>query len=127
LGCGACAIATESRISVRVNQFGFFQVDLTHASPNDLRAGSLVCPFADESVDEDRLAAEFIPGMFPHDRRIGKYLSVSAGRIASDDIMQSSSGGLTSWMTKLLLERGLRIVIANASKFQRLDAPSRVA
>ncbi|HUG23778.1 Coenzyme F420 hydrogenase/dehydrogenase, beta subunit C-terminal domain [Piscinibacter sp.] len=107
VGCGACAFATQSRISTAVNSHGHFQVDLSRANRDDLASGSLVCPFADEAADENRLASEFLPPTPSHDSRIGHYLSVTAGRVLKEDVTLGSSGGLTSWMTLELLKRGM--------------------
>lgn len=107
VGCGACSVATGSRIGVHRNELGHYQVQLAGAGAADLAAASAVCPFADEAVDEDALAGEFLPREQAHDRRIGQYLSVRAGRVLDEEVTLSSSGGLTSWMTLELLRRGL--------------------
>ncbi|MDD7930681.1 Coenzyme F420 hydrogenase/dehydrogenase, beta subunit C-terminal domain [Microbacterium thalli] len=107
VGCGACGVVTNGRIPVTIRPRGYYQADLTGASDADLAIGSRVCPFADESKNEDEVADLHYPDL-PHDDRIGRYRSLFAGRIRDDaQIPYSSSGGLTSWTLIQLLDRGL--------------------
>jgi len=108
VGCGACSVATHGRIKVARNEYGIFQAELQAASSDDLATSSQVCPFADEAVNEDALAAGLFPDLGSHDARVGRFLAIYAGRVGdSEDTELSSSGGLTSWLTIQLLERGL--------------------
>ncbi len=107
VGCGACGVATDGRIPVTIRPRGYYEADLTGASEADLAIGSRVCPFANESPNENEVA-DPIFGDLPHDDRIGHYRSLFAGRITDDaEIPRSSSGGLTNWTLSQLLERGL--------------------
>ncbi|MFB2580909.1 Coenzyme F420 hydrogenase/dehydrogenase, beta subunit C-terminal domain [Herbiconiux sp. P15] len=107
VGCGGCGAATSGRIPVRLTMRGIYQADLTGVSEADKTIGSRVCPFADESKNEDEVAAEVFEPSMPHDSRIGKYKGMYAGRVSDDAaIPGSSSGGITSWLLTQLLERG---------------------
>lgn len=107
VGCGACGVATGGRISVTIRPRGYYQADLSGATREDLEAGSRVCPFADESPDEDQVARERYPTL-PHDPRVGHHRSAFAARILDQQaVPASSSGGLTTWTVAQLLERGL--------------------
>jgi coenzyme F420-reducing hydrogenase beta subunit len=107
VGCGACAVRTGGKISVTLGRYGVHTADLTAASGPELRAASAVCPFSDESPDEDELAAASFGGL-PTDDRIGRVLTLHAGRLRNDEeLVASSSGGLTSWTLARLMERGV--------------------
>lgn len=106
VGCGACGVATGGRIPVTIRPRGYYQADLSGVSRDDLETASRVCPFADESPDEDALASERYPKL-PNDNRVGTYRSAFAGRILDRaQIPDSSSGGLTTWTVAQLLKRG---------------------
>lgn len=108
VGCGACAVATTNRITVLPTSHGYFQARLQDTAMDDLHKGSAVCPFTDEAPDEDALAESFLPPNDGYDKRVGRYLSIYAGRVAhSEDLTRSSSGGMTTWMALELLRRGL--------------------
>ena len=107
VGCGGCSIRTAGAIPVRIARYGVYQADLSSATTAQIEVANRVCPFADGSKDEDRLAEERY-GHLPSDPRLGRYLSIHAGRITDEDrLMGSSSGGLTSWFLGELLDRGL--------------------
>ncbi|MCJ1706814.1 Coenzyme F420 hydrogenase/dehydrogenase, beta subunit C-terminal domain [Microbacterium sp. VKM Ac-2923] len=107
VGCGACGVATGGRIPVTIRPRGYYEADIAGASPADLATASRVCPFTNESEDEDTVAHRLFPDL-PKDGRIGHHRSLFAGRVADDgEIPFSSSGGLTSWTASRLLERGL--------------------
>jgi coenzyme F420-reducing hydrogenase beta subunit len=106
VGCGACGVATGGRIPVTIKPRGYYQADLSNATDADLALGSRVCPFTNESKNEDEIAQANY-GSLAHDPRIGNYQSMFAGRILDDgQIPFSSSGGLTSWTLVQLLEQG---------------------
>jgi len=107
IGCGGCGAATNGRIPIRLTTRGLYEADISQASPEDLKLGSTVCPFADESQNEDQIAAEVFDEAMPSDPRTGKYLNNYAGRVLDDQaIPGSSSGGLTSWLLTELLRLG---------------------
>jgi coenzyme F420 hydrogenase subunit beta len=107
VGCGACSVATSGRIPVTIRPRGYYQADVTGASPADRAAGSRVCPFADESKNEDEISADVFPTSMPVDERLGRVHAAYAGRINDDGITRSSSGGMTTWLVDQLLKRGL--------------------
>ena len=116
VGCGACAVRTGGAISVTLGRYGVYGADLSAASETDRRAGGSVCPLSDESPDEDELAAEHF-GALPIDDRIGRVLSLHAGRVLDDGaLVESSSGGLTSWTLSRLLERGVADAVIHVGR-----------
>lgn len=107
VGCGACSVITNGQIPMAVNSSGIWQADPSSATRSMRELGSLVCPFADESPNEDVIATQQY-GQLPLDPRIGRYLDVFAARVNDEDYLAgSSSGGLTSWVLVQLLEREL--------------------
>lgn len=107
VGCGACGVATGGRIPVTIRPRGYYEADIAGASPSDLATASRVCPFTNESENEDTVAGRLFPDL-PRDAQIGHYRSLFAGRVADEaEIPSSSSGGLTNWTASRLLERGL--------------------
>lgn len=108
VGCGACAVATENRLHLACNEYGYFQVKTDNATDADWRKASAVCPFSEEAIDEDEIAKERPgPHLEHYDRHVGYYQSLYAGRVSNQStLLNSSSGGLTSWVISELLRRG---------------------
>lgn len=107
VGCGGCSIRTAGAIPVELGSYGMYQADLSSATSSQIDAADRVCPFSDSSKNENRLSEERY-GELPSDPRIGRHLSVYAGRVTDDArVVGSSSGGLTSWFLGELLVRGL--------------------
>ncbi|WP_395244566.1 Coenzyme F420 hydrogenase/dehydrogenase, beta subunit C-terminal domain [Agromyces sp. MMS24-K17] len=106
VGCGACSVRTDGRVSVTIGRRRSFEADLDGVVDADLRAAGRVCPFSDESRNEDAIGTAAFPEL-PHDPRVGRYSGLFAGRLRDGDrLLGSSSGGLTSWVAEQLLERG---------------------
>jgi coenzyme F420 hydrogenase subunit beta len=106
VGCGACGVRTSGAIPVTLGRFGVYQASLDGVSAEKIAAGSRVCPFSDDSKNEDVLGAARFPQL-PKDDRVGHYHSVFAGRLTDDErLMGSSSGGLTSFLLAELLRTG---------------------
>lgn len=107
VGCGGCGAATSGAIPVTIGRLGVYQASLDDVSEKDRRIGSRVCPFSDESADEDALGAPQGPTGLNSDPRLGQFSKVAAGRRSADRTLAgSSSGGLTSWTLTKLLEGG---------------------
>lgn len=107
VGCGACAVATLGRIPVQINEKGYFAADVSSAGAEDLARATSVCPFSNESPDEDTIAAEAFAPEMPSDDRVGRHLGMYAARITSEDeVVRSSSGGMTTWILQQLLLTG---------------------
>ena len=107
VGCGACSVATSGAIPVTIGRFGSYEANLTGVSSENLALGSRVCPWSDESKNEDVIAAEVFPDAHESHDVLGRFMSAYTGRVGpQEDVLQSSSGGLTSWVAVKLLERG---------------------
>jgi coenzyme F420-reducing hydrogenase beta subunit len=83
-----------------------YKADLAGVAAPTLDAASAVCPFSDDAPNEDTISTELFAGL-PVDDGIGRFAEVLAGRrIDTDELVASSSGGLTSWLLRRLLEQG---------------------
>ena len=108
VGCGACGVATSGAIPITLGRFGVYQASLENVSDDVRRVGGSVCPFSDESPNETTLGAPTPEGRSqPLDSRLGHVGNIFTGRRSSDDdLLESSSGGLTSWLLEKLVESG---------------------
>jgi coenzyme F420 hydrogenase subunit beta len=107
VGCGGCSVATKGAVSVKLGVRGAYEVDLLTATPKQIQMASRVCPFSDDSANEDEIAEAVFPTLSQHESGIGKFLGTYAGRVSNvQDVEKSSSGGLTSWVAAQLLAAG---------------------
>jgi coenzyme F420-reducing hydrogenase beta subunit len=112
IGCGACAsISSGESIAMEMSAMGVYLPVPRSGTPGQVDplqeyAMLRVCPFSDESRDEDQLAGLLFPDVPHHSSGTGKYLQCYVGRVAEDDVYHnSSSGGLSRWLLAELLER----------------------
>lgn len=106
IGCGGCAVVGDGQISMQLTEFGIYRPDITLASSEAIRKASRVCPFSDESRNEDELGApRGNDGLHRHPK-LGLTADTFAGRVTDEGYLEgSSSGGLTSWLLRELLLR----------------------
>lgn len=118
VGCGACAVVDDS-ILMRRNKFGSMEASLKPGSLEALSIADQVCPFSDNSLNEDNLAANFFRSCASFDSRTGYYNDIFYGRRSDDDaLMHSSSGGLTSFVAIELLKKNFVDGIIHVGKDQ---------
>jgi coenzyme F420-reducing hydrogenase beta subunit len=108
VGCGACSAASNSNIKMHINELGYYSADIETANSQHIDIASVVCPFSNESDNEDVLGQKlFSSNKLFHDPRLGYFLSLNAGRINdSKSLSLFSSGGLTTWIAAELLKAG---------------------
>lgn len=107
IGCGACVLASDGAVTVSLGPTRTYAAQLDDASPSEVRAASRVCPFSDESPNEDALSAPHPDGSMVRDPHLGTFRSTFGGRVADDRYLSgSSSGGLTSWLISELISTG---------------------
>lgn len=107
IGCGACGVATGGAIPIRLSTKRLYQADIDSVEHSQIRAGSRVCPFSDDSPNEDVLGAPQQNVSAESDSKLGYYTSLFAGRVENDEyLLGSSSGGLTSWLVEKLISDG---------------------
>lgn len=108
VGCGACEVASHGRIPVTIGRSGNPSANLAEAGGEDLRRASQVCPFSDDALTEDDLSKSLFEEAHGSHAVLGKYLSLAVGHVADhDQLLRSSSGGLTSWFLRALFEARL--------------------
>lgn len=102
IGCGACAFAAPESASLSQRKNGLYTAELESNVDQNLDE---ICPFSDNSTDEDTLGAQLY-GDLPHSSdELGRYLSLFAGRVTSNEMrINSSSGGLVSWVASRLMQ-----------------------
>lgn len=106
IGCGGCSVGQDPAFSIGFDRHGFLQATRTAAASEAIDYQAL-CPFSGTSRDETDLALTQF-GDTPRDERVGHYLGLYAGHLAeSADRERGSSGGLTSWVLRELLRRGI--------------------
>ena len=109
VGCGACAVRTGGAIPVTIGRYGVFQARLEGVDPEAIRdAGFRVCPFSDESVNEDALTQGAIRGIADGRPARGapSRFSPVGGPLRTSWCWADSSGGLTSFVLAELLRSG---------------------
>jgi coenzyme F420-reducing hydrogenase beta subunit len=109
VGCGTCAFV-DKRFKIRMDDNGCFRAEYTEDGADaDLALPTSVCPFA-STRDEDSLGKELygsIEGV-QHNEYLGYFLGSYIGSVRnSDDRMNSSSGGFTTWIAQACLRDGL--------------------
>lgn len=117
IGCGACGVASGGAIKITLGPTRMYAADLADAPEDAVRRASRVCPFSDESPDEDALGAPHPVAGMHKDEFLGQYTKTFAGRVNDEEYLKgSSSGGLTSWLTTRLVEHGYADAVISVGK-----------
>ena len=107
IGCGACGAVTDGAVKLTLGPTRLYRPDLGDATEEQVRSASRVCPFSDESPNESELGAPRSNTRPPLYDKLGAYTYTFAGRVADADYLEgSSSGGLTSWLARRLMQLG---------------------
>ena len=123
VGCGACSVATGGAITIKLGRRRSYEADASNAPAEALRVASKVCPFSDDSRNEDAIAKDRFAGL-AYDERIGFYSTLTAARVTDlERLLGSSSGGLTSWVAEELLRRGRVDAILHVAPTHTDDGP----
>lgn len=105
VGCGACAVAKSSPVTIAFDDEMRLQARVTGEAPADL---AKVCPFSGEGANEDEIAAPLYGATAQHDAAIGWYDRIYAGYAQTGGFRKrGSSGGLAGWVATRLIERGM--------------------
>jgi len=102
VGCGACKVANSDSVNIKFVESGYYEAKVI----DEEKLVNEVCPFSSESNSETKLGQDLYGDSIKNfDRRIGFYRNIYAGNV-TDDVqrLNSSSGGITSWLTEKLLE-----------------------
>jgi coenzyme F420-reducing hydrogenase beta subunit len=104
VGCGACAVAQASPVTIAFDDEMRLQAKIAGEAPREL---AKVCPFSGEGADEDAIAAPLYGATAKRDEAIGWYDGLYAGYATSGGFRKrGSSGGLAGWVATRLIERG---------------------
>lgn len=117
IGCGACNIVSEGKIKIDKNNYGIYEAnlkDIENLNEENFALANSVCPFSNMSLNENQLDVpnEFFRNL-PYNENIGRYDSIfTAKKNNENELLESSSGGMTSWLIKkLFIENKIDAVI----------------
>lgn len=106
VGCGACAVRGQMVMTRDARGCRKAQ-PVANADLNALSEASKICPFADESPNEDEHSDRYFGSLTQADDVLGRYQSIFHARIADDEeILKSSSGGMTTFVLSELERTG---------------------
>ncbi len=130
VGCGACCAVAGSPLEMGLDDIGRLQPlyrshDSGSGASNDALAA--VCPFSDESEDEDTIADRLYETPTGRHPMIGHHLATFAG-YANDPPFRDrgSSGGLLNWACAELLKQGVADRVVHVRPRQPDDADPRM-
>ncbi len=107
-GCGACAAVADSPLKMALDQYGRHQPTKDKEAETNNTQVLAVCPFTDQSLDEDQLGQELFGSDCTHHDRIGYHLATYAGYVAEENFRsRGSSGGMGTWILHELFSQGL--------------------
>ncbi|WP_432709235.1 Coenzyme F420 hydrogenase/dehydrogenase, beta subunit C-terminal domain [Pedobacter sp.] len=110
IGCGACAALDNSPISIKLDEYAKLQAVL-EPGLQFLEAKSpvlAVCPFSNESPDEDEIGKELYGLQANKHEKLGFAIASYAGFVSEGTYRKDgSSGGMGTWILNELLKSGL--------------------
>ena len=129
VGCGACASVKGSPVQMKLDEYGKFQATL-HLSYNESNIDfylNSVCPFSDESQNEDQIAEKLFAQNSQYHNKIGYHLATYAGYVSEGDFRdRGSSGGIGTWIVTQLLKEGWVDYVIHVQPRKPSDNDSRL-
>lgn len=110
IGCGVCASVSNSSIQMKLDDYGRFKPSIVSSDQSFSTNTSVqqVCPFSDQSDNEDEIGQKLFGQACKYDETIGYYLDTYAGYVSEGGFRdRGSSGGIGSWITAKLLSEDL--------------------
>ncbi|WP_341527225.1 Coenzyme F420 hydrogenase/dehydrogenase, beta subunit C-terminal domain [Nostoc sp. UHCC 0302] len=110
IGCGACASISGSPMKIKLDEYARFQATIDPSAEQSFISSSVqsVCPFSNESLNEDQISQELYRKDCKYHEKIGYHLATYAGYVNEDDFRdRGSSGGMGTWIVSNLLSQGL--------------------
>jgi coenzyme F420-reducing hydrogenase beta subunit len=105
IGCGVCAYRFPDHYHIEFNKYGRYIA--VEENGDNGKPGGPICPFSDESDNEDVLAGNIFPTL-PRDKEIGRYSGIYAGYVSEEPYRDlAGSGGMGTWILCELLDKGL--------------------
>ena len=118
VGCGACTAINPSGLKMTWNEYGFLtpQIAPTYVPNGEEK----VCPFnidPDKEVrTEDEIAELFLKTATHHHTEVGRYINTYVG-YSNQFRMTSSSGGIATYLSSMLLQQGVVDAVAMVYAF----------
>ncbi|AUT01313.1 coenzyme F420 hydrogenase [Nostoc sp. CENA543] len=110
VGCGACAAVSGSPIQMKLDADKKLQATTDTVTKSTFSSGGIlsVCPFSNQSLNEDQISQELFGRDGKYHQQIGYYLDTYAGYVVEDNYRdRGSSGGMGTWIVTNLLTQGL--------------------
>ncbi|SDS26757.1 Coenzyme F420-reducing hydrogenase, beta subunit [Polaribacter sp. KT25b] len=111
IGCGACALVNNSPIEIKFDEFSKLQATIKDDDNLNTESAVLsVCPFSDESSNEDELGENLFRNVenIKHDEKIGYYKQSYAGYALDEGFRENgSSGGMGTWIISELFKNNI--------------------
>jgi coenzyme F420 hydrogenase subunit beta len=129
VGCGACAMVSGSSIKMDLDSHGQFvaRINTDETGSSSGVSVQTVCPFSNESLNEDELSKELFGKTAKHHKKIGYYLSTYAGYVNEGDFRsRGSSGGMATWVISKLLSEDLIDGVIHVHQRQPTENDSRL-
>ena len=101
VGCGSCA---NKKINIKLNKFGLYQPIVNEDSIDSFN--SKICPFSDNSLNEDAISKKYYSKNEFKDDFIGYYKKLYVGHVRNDKIRSvTTSGGIITWLLNELVKK----------------------
>ncbi len=132
IGCGACAAARPDQIEMALDAEGRLQAQRRKVdSDSDESNLSLpvlkVCPFSNQSTDEDELSRDLYGQTSRRDRKLGRFVKCYAGHVAEGEYRQlGSSGGMGTWILCELLRLGVVDAVLHVKSIEASASDPRI-
>ncbi|TCK84941.1 Coenzyme F420 hydrogenase/dehydrogenase, beta subunit C-terminal domain [Albibacterium bauzanense] len=110
VGCGACSAVENSPIRMELDADSKYQatLDIKDVSSDFKKSVLEVCPFSDQSLNEDQIGKDLYGSHATMHDKLGYIISTYAGYVAQDNFREmGSSGGMGTWILSELLSQGL--------------------
>ena len=104
IGCGACEFINSDKYKIKLTSKGMYNAHVVDESIVTGLNAEKVCPFSNNSMNEDEISRQLYNDIDNHDHRIGKYIKCYAGHVSEGAFRENgSSGGFGKWLLTELL------------------------
>lgn len=109
IGCGICASLKDSSMEIKLNKDLIYQASINKQKHNEtLSSVEEVCPFSNESLNEDEIGKELFGSSSNYNDKLGYFIETYAGYVEQGAMRDNgSSGGMGTWILSELLEANL--------------------
>lgn len=106
IGCGACNFV-DSNYKIGLDKYGMYKASVEDSNSRHDDLASQVCPFSNDTKNEDELAERLYPNVESKNTYLGKYIKNYVGFVEEGDFRKKgSSGGFGKWILNELLQKG---------------------